>query len=387
MKTDIKEIGVYDADLGYFENQYPVPEGVTYNSYLIVDDSIAVIDTVDNRAAATWRENLQNALPAGRTPDYLIVEHLEPDHSGEIKWLMETYPDCKLVCTAAAARMLPLVTDDDSLTERVITVADGDTLSLGHRSLTFITAPMIHWPEVMMVHDSATHTLFSADAFGRFGRPESPDWAEEGARYYYNIVGKYGPAVRTVLGKVAKLPVERIAPLHGPVLEGPVEPYLRLYGQWSSYTPETDGVLVAYASIHGFTARAARVMAEKLREAGASEVHLVDLTADDLSFAVREAFRVSRLVVMASTYDGEVFTPMREFLQRLAHKGYRNRAVGIVENGLWAPAAAKKMKELLATMPGITIAEPVITLRGRHTPADESALASLAHSILNVTLN
>lgn len=384
MDKDIKQIGVYDDSLKIFENQYTTPQGITYNSYLIIDDKIAVIDTVDARKSDEWRKNLTDALPAGRTPDYLIVEHLEPDHAGEIGWLMQQYPECKLVCTAAATRMLPLVTGITDLKERTITVGDNDTLSLGKHDLTFITAAMIHWPEVMMVYDAVSGTLFSADAFGRFGNPADTEWDREAARYYYNIVGKYGQPVRSVLAKIKDKQIGTIAPLHGSVLTDDISKYVDLYTLWSSYDPEEEGVLVAYASIHGMTAAAAGRMAEILRQAGAEKVVLCDLSQDDQSEAVREAFRMSRMVLMASTYDGDVFPPMHNFLNKLSLKGFKNRAVGIVENGLWAPMAARKMRALVESMPGMRIAAPTITLRGRYTPENVDQLTELAVNLLSI---
>ncbi|MDE6300201.1 MAG: MBL fold metallo-hydrolase [Muribaculaceae bacterium] len=384
MDNDIKQIGTYDAELEAFENQYPTPEGVTYNSYLIDDEKIAVIDTVDARKSAEWQKNLRKALPEGRTPDYLIVEHLEPDHTGALSWLMAQYPECRLVCTAAAGRMLPLVTGDPTLTERMMTVADGEKLSLGRHTLSFHTAPMVHWPEVMMVYDEASHTLFSADAFGSFGNPESKARDEEAARYYYNIVGKYGQPVRAVLAKLKDKEIDTIAPLHGSVISGDVRKYLDLYDKWSSYEPEEEGVLVAYASIHGMTADAADRMAEILIGAGAQKVVTVDLTRDNHSHAVREAFRMSRMVLMAPTYDGDLFPPMHHFLHHLSLKGFRNRAVGIVENGLWAPAAGRKMKAMLEGMQDIRIAEPAVTLRGRHTAQNMEQLAEMAENLMKL---
>lgn len=383
MHTDIKPIGVYDKDLDLFESQYSVPEGISYNSYLIFDDKIALIDTVDPHKADEWRANLLAAIPEGRTPDYLIVQHLEPDHASQIEWVMKHYPSCRMLCTAVAHKMLPLVADHATFNDRIDEVADGDTLSLGRHQLQFVTAPMVHWPEVMMVYDATAKTLFSADGFGRFGAPDpSQPWACEARRYYFNIVGKYGLPVQTVLKKLAGKEIEAIAPLHGPVLEGDLTEYLRLYRTWAAYEVETEGVLVAYASIHGMTANAARSLAEMLRAKGAGKVSVCDLSRDDMAEAVEDAFRLSHLVVLSSTYDADIFPPMHDFIHHLALKGFRSRRVGIVENGLWAPAAGRKMRAMFEQMKDITVVEPMVTLHGRLTPDDTDHLNTLADHLL-----
>lgn len=382
MHTDIKPLGVYDRDLDLFENQYTVPEGISYNSYIIFDEKTALIDTVDQRMADEWRANLLNAMQ-GKELDYLIVQHMEPDHASQISWVMEHYPSCRLICTAVARKMLPLMTDPTQFADRIDEVAEGDTMSLGKHHLTFITAPMVHWPEVMMVYDATSKTLFSADGFGRFGNPDpTHPWACEARRYYFNIVGKYGLPVQTVLKKLAGKEVETIAPLHGPVLEGDLTEYLRLYRTWAAYEVETEGVLVAYASIHGMTATAAQKMAEILRSLGAPKVAVTDLCRDDQAEAVEDAFRMSHLVVMAPTYDSEIFPPMHDFLHHLVIKGFRSRRVAIVENGLWAPAAGRKMRAMFEKMKDITIAEPIVTLHGRLTPESTDQLKSLAENLL-----
>lgn len=383
MTSDIKPIVIYDNDLDLFENQYRVPRGISYNSFVICDDKIALLDTVDRRRAAEWRERLAATLPPGRALDYLIVQHLEPDHASQIGWVMAQYPDCRLVCTAAAHKMLPMLVDTAPFDGRVIEVADGDTLSLGRHTLEFVTAPMVHWPEVMMVYDDLSGTLFSADGFGRFGNPDpSRPWAPEARRYYFNIVGKYGRPVQTVLKKLAGRRIDTIAPLHGPILEGDLTPYLTLYDTWSSYSVETPGVMVAYASIHGMTQRAALWLAEVLLRDGAPHVELVDLCYDDMSRAVEKAFGLSHLVAMASTYDGEIFPPMHDFIHHLAIKGYNSRRVAIVENGLWAPAAGRKMTQMFERMNNITIVPPMVTIHGRLTPATETQLRTLATNLL-----
>lgn len=383
MNKDIVAIGVWDRDLDLFENQYAVPCGISYNSYLIVDEKIALIDTIDGRCAVEWKQNLMDALPQGRCIDYLIVEHLEPDHSALIAWVMQEYAGCKLVCTAVAQKMLGQIAQSDEFADRIMVVKDGDSLNLGRHDLEFITAPMVHWPEVMMVYDRSTGTLFSADGFGRFGRPDAAEpWDGEARRYYFNIVGKYGNQVQGVLKKLAGKRIDAIAPLHGPVLEGDIEHYVKLYDLWSSYAPEHDGVLVAYGSIHGMTARGAERMQELLLDCGAKDVTVMDLSRTDMSEAVAAAFRMNRMVVMCSTYDADIFPPMYDFLHHLALKGYSRRKVGIVENGLWAPVAGKKMRAMLEEMKAIEIAAPMVTLRGRLTEQNEAELREMAMNLL-----
>lgn len=382
MNHTIKSIAVYDHALDKFENQYITPEGISYNSYIVFDRHTAVIDTADKRMAEQWRQNLENAL-GSVTPDYLIVQHLEPDHSSQIDWFMAKFPEAKLVCTSVAKKMLPQLADISAFSDRIIEVADCETLKLGEAELEFVTAPMVHWPEVMMVYDNLAKTLFSADAFGRFGNPDPElPWACEARRYYFNIVGKYGNPVQTVLKKLKGKEIDTIAPLHGPVLTGDIKKYLDLYHTWSTYTVETPGVLIAYASIHGLTAEAAQKMAEILRDAGAPKVAVTDLTRDDMAEAVEDAFRHSHLVVMSSTYDAGIFPPMHDFLHHLMIKGFRNRHVAIVENGMWAPAAGRKMKEMLMQMPDVTIAEPIVTLKGRMTEMNVEQLRTLASHLL-----
>lgn len=383
MHQDFKTIGVYDDDIDLFESQYIVPEGISYNSYLVIDEKIALIDTVDQRRAEEWRKNLKEALPSGKAPDYLIVQHLEPDHASQTAWVMQQYPECRMVCTAAARKMLPLVAGPIDFDNRIIEVGDGDTLSLGRHDLFFLTAPMVHWPEVMMVYDAYAATLFSADGFGRFGNPDpSLPWACEARRYYFNIVGKYGKPVQTVLKKLAGKEIKTIAPLHGPVLEGDLTEYLTLYSTWAAYEVETPGVLVAYASIHGMTKEAAMKLADILRENGAPKVSVTDLSRDDMAEAVEDAFRMSHLAVLSPTYDADIFPPMHDFIHHLALKGFCNRRVAIVENGLWAPAAGKKMHRMFEQMKDITIVDPVVTLRGRLTKETTDELRTLAANLM-----
>lgn len=379
----IKYIGVDDTDLDLFENQYPVPYGVSYNSYIVRGEKIAVLDTVDSRRTTQWNDLLADEL-AGEKPDYLIVLHMEPDHSANIAATLARYPLMKLVSSAKAISMMPQFFENLDLYGRTIAVKEGDTLDLGGRTLTFINAPMVHWPEVILAYDSADKVLFTADAFGTFGSLSYgiTDWTTEARRYYTNIVGKYGTQVQSLLKKVTALDVDKIAPLHGPVIERKdIDERMELYNKWSSYTPEVDGVLIAYASIYGGTARASLRLADMLRAAGC-EVATIDLCRQDISEAVAQTFRMSRLVVASATYDGALFPPMHHFLYHLRIKGMRNRRVGIIENGSWAPVAAKCMREMIEAMPGMEIVEPVVTLRSRMREADTDPLKELAAALL-----
>ncbi len=372
---NIKYIGVDDMDIDLFEGQYEVPEGISYNSYLIDDEKIAVMDTVDARKTEEWLSNLEAAL-AGRTPDYLIIHHMEPDHASNVRLLLEKYPTCKGVCTQKAAVMVKRFFDVD-FTDRLQLVKEGDTLSLGEHTLTFIMAPMIHWPEVMMSYEQKEGILFAADGFGKFGALSHPDsegmaadklhgtvdgWACEARRYYFNIVGKYGAMVQTLLKKAAPLDIKIIAPLHGPVLDKDLDYYLNTYNTWSSYKPENEGIFIAYCSLHGNTRQAALKLADILKEKGTVKVSTADLARDDMAEAIEDAFRYDRLVVAAPTYDGGVMPIMHDFLHHLSIKAYQNRTVAIIENGSWAPAAGKKMLEAFQQMKDITIIEPIVTI-------------------------
>ena len=375
----IRYVGVDDTALDLFESQYPVPNGVSYNAYVILDEKLAVLDTVDRRFTAEWLEKLEKAL-AGRRPDYLVIHHLEPDHAGSIGALTERYPEMTLVASAKALAMLPKYFSCPNPTRAV---AEGDTLSLGQHSLTFLMAPMVHWPEVMMSYETAEKTLFSADGFGTFGalgrhRP----WLEEARRYYYNIVGKYGAQVQALLKKADALDIRRICPLHGPVLTEDLGQYIGCYDRWSRWQAEDeDGVLVAYASIHGNTAQAAKLIAELLTERGA-RVTLRDLCREDQSLAVEDAFRCRRMVALAATYDGGLFPPMEHFLAHLRDKTYRCRMVALVENGSWAPAAGKLMTAALQAMRDVTLCEKVYSLCGAVKESDRAGLAALADELL-----
>lgn len=374
----IEYVGVDDAYLDLFEGQYPVPRGMTYNSYVIMDEKVAVLDTADARVTGEWVANLLDALD-GRSPDYLIVQHMEPDHSGSISSLVELFPSVTVVATPAAVKMLSLYFESRAKDIDVMAVGDGDTLSLGVHRLKFLTAPMVHWPEVMVTFDETEGVLFSADAFGTFGTMDAQDgdWDREARRYYYNICGKYGSQVQTFLHKVAALPVRLICPLHGPVLRDGIGRYIGFYDRWSRWEAESDTVLVAYASIYGNTAAVARELASMLDERGVTTV-TVDLARDDNSAALAEAFRSAGLVLASVTYEAGLFPAMEHFIARLASKGFRNRPVGIIENGSWAPAAARKMTSLLAGMKDVTVIEPVVTVRGAMKPSYVPALETLA---------
>ena len=378
----IKYIGVDDTTIDLFESQYIVPNGISYNSYLIVDEKIAIMDTVDKRKGEEWFANLDAALE-GRTPDYLVVQHMEPDHSGNISLLMQKYPEIKLVASAKAIQMMPQFFEDTCFEGKTISVKEGETLSLGTHTLQFFMAPMVHWPEVMVTYDQLDKVLFTADGFGKFGAlAHEEEWACEARRYYFNICGKYGAQVQALLKKAAKLDIACICPLHGPILKENLDYYIGLYDTWSKYEVETEGVFIAYASIHGGTKKAAEKMAEILRAKGAPKVSLADLCRDDMAEAVEDAFRMGKLVVAAASYDADVFPPMYDFLHHLKLKAYQKRRVGIIENGSWAPCAGRIMKGMLETMKEIEIVEPMVTIRSTMKQGDIPALEALADAIL-----
>lgn len=381
----VRYIGVDDMDIDLFESQYAVPDGISYNSYLIEDDQLAVMDTVDARGTEAWLKNLEEAL-AGRSPDYLVVLHMEPDHSGSLQILADRYPQMKLVGNAKTFAMMGQFFDMD-LTDRMVVVKEGDSLSLGTHTLTFVMAPMVHWPEVMVAYDQKDRLLFSADGFGKFGGLKDDlfgvqNWDDEARRYYINIVGKYGVQVQALLKKAAALDIAMICPLHGPVLRGDLSRYLEKYQIWSSYAPEEDGVLIACASIHGNTMRAARKLADILREKGAAKVVVADLARDDMAAAVSDAFRFDKLVLAGATYNAEVFPCMQAFLSHLKGKNYQNRAVGIMENGTWAPMAAKVMRAALEGMKGIRLCEQMVSLKSAMKQTDLPAMGALAEELL-----
>ncbi len=378
----IRYIGVDDTDIDLFESQYIVPNGISYNSYLIVDEKIAIMDTVDARKGKEWLQNLREAL-GERKPDYLVVHHMEPDHAGNIAKVVAEYPEVKIVASVRAIDMMPQFFEETDFAGRTIAVKEGDTLALGAHTLTFLMAPMVHWPEVMVSYDSLDKVVFSADGFGKFGAlSHEEDWACEARRYYFNICGKYGAPVQALLKKLATLDVATICPLHGPILTENLGYYIGLYDCWSRYDVESEGVFIAYASIHGGTAKVAHKLAEILREKGAKKVAMADLTRDDMAEAIEDAFRYGKMVVAAASYDGDVFTPMHCFLHKLSTKGYRNRSVAIVENGSWAPCAGRVMKGMLEQMPNVEVVGDMVTIRSTMKQSDIPALEKLADAVL-----
>lgn len=379
----IKYVGVDDTTIDLFESQYIVPKGISYNSYVILDEKVAVMDTVDSRGTETWLENLDSVLN-GRTVDYIVIHHMEPDHSGSLKILAEKYPDAQLVGNVKTFQFAAQFFEND-YKERQLVVKEGDTLSLGSHTLTFLMAPMVHWPEVMVSYETSEKVLFSADAFGKFGALSSDDeedWLCEGRRYFINIVGKYGAQVQALLKKTAALDIQNICPLHGPVLNENLGFYIDKYNTWSSYIPEDKGVTVAYASIHGNTARVARYVADLLKEKGIA-FELFDLSRDDVSKVVGSAFRYDKMVLASATYDGGIFSGMDYFLSRLKGKNFQNRKVALIENGSWAPMAAKQMKAVLETMKNITICENNVTIRSSMKEENKVQIATLLDELLS----
>ncbi len=380
----IKYIGVDDRDIDLFESQYVVPDGVTYNSYLILDEKTALMDTVDARGMEEWERNLQAALD-GRKLDFFVISHLEPDHAGSIGRLLELYPDVVIVGNAKTFNMLPQFFDV-SLDDRSIEVREGDTLSLGSHTLNFYMAPMVHWPEVMVTYESSEKILFSADGFGKFGAMDAEDdegWACEARRYYFNIVGRYGASVQALLKKASKLDISMICPLHGPILKEDLGYYIGLYDTWSSYKPENTGVLIAYASIHGNTAKAAQKLGEMLREKGVEKVVVSDLAREDMAEVIEDAFRYDRMILAAASYDGGVFPCMQDFLHHLQSKAYQKRTVGILENGSWGPTAGRTMKAILETMKNISVVEPLVTIKSTLKEENMADLEALADAIVD----
>lgn len=370
MKYDIvapgvKYIGVDDLDIDLFEGQYDVPEGVSYNSYLIEDEKIAIMDTVDVRKKDEWEKVLEKALN-GKAPDYLVVQHFEPDHSGSVKYIMEKYPQVVAVCSPKAQPMFERFFDVD-YGARILVVKEGDTLSLGEHTLQFVMAPMVHWPEVMVSYEHKTKILFAADGFGKFGalckeEENEEGWACEARRYYFNIVGKYGAMVQQLLKKAATLDIQTICPLHGPILTENLGYYIGLYDTWSKYEPEEEGIFIAYCSFYGNTAKAALALADIIREKSCVKVSTADIAREDLHEAVEDAFRYDRLVLCAPSYDGGVMPIMEEYIMHLRNKTFRNRKVAFIENGTWAPSAGKKMREAMEEMKDITVVEPMVTV-------------------------
>lgn len=381
ISQSVRYVGADDKTIDLFEGQYVVPNGISYNSYVILDEKIAVMDTVDKRASDEWMENVEKVLD-GKQPDYLVVTHLEPDHAANIQALAEKYPEMTVVASAKAVSMLPQFFTLD-FSHRCQAVKEGDTLSLGSHTLHFVMAPMVHWPEVMVVYESSEKILFSADGFGKFGALDTEeDWTCEARRYFINIVGKYGMQVQALLKKAAGLDIQTICPLHGPILKENLGFYLNKYDIWSSYRPEDEGVLVAYASIHGNTAQAAKEMAEILKVKGVEKIEVMDLARDDMSEAVENAFRYSRMVVAAPSYDAWVLPCMDTFLRKLKAKNYQNRRVAVMENGSWAPSAGRCMKDLLGEMKNVTVCEPMVTIRSTVKPETVTAMEQLADVLL-----
>ena len=375
----IRYVGVNDYDLDLFEGQYIIPSGVAYNSYVILDDKITIMDTVDKRACKEWLANLEEVL-GGKKPEYLVVQHMEPDHAASIQVLAEKYPDVKIVGNAKTFGMINQFFDFD-ISGREVTVKEGDTLELGSHTLTFVMAPMVHWPEVMVTYESSEKVLFSADGFGKFGTLDTDEeWDCEARRYYFNIVGKYGAQVQALLKKAAGLDIDIICPLHGPILTEDLGHYIGLYDTWSSYKPESEGVFIAYASVYGNTKQAAEALADMLKEKGV-KVSIADLSRDDWAECVEDAFRYDRLVVASPTYDGGIFTTAHEFIEHLKAKTYRNRKVGIIENGTWAPMAGKKIREAFESMKDIEIVEPMVTIKSAVKPETLEQLKALADAL------
>ncbi len=381
ISDSIVYIGVDDKDIDLFESQYEVPNGVSYNSYLILDEKIAVMDTADMRGSDKWFENLEKALN-GAVPDYLIVSHLEPDHAGNIKKAADKYPEMKIVVNSKSETMLPQFFEISA--DRLLIVKEGDELSLGSHTLQFFMAPMVHWPEVMVEYEKSEKILFSADGFGKFGALDTDeDWACEARRYYFNIVGKYGAQVQALLKKASALDIQTICPLHGPILKENLEYYIGKYMTWSSYEPEDKGILIAYASIHGNTAKAAKKLKEILESKGAEKVAITDLARDDMAEAIEDAFRYDRMILAAASYDAGVFPCMEDFLHHLKSKAYQKRTVGLLENGSWAPSAARTMKAVVEQMKNVSIVEPVVTIKSTMKDSDIENMEKLADAIIN----
>lgn len=382
ISESIKYIGVDDKTIDLFESQYIVPNGVSYNSYVIMDEKIAIMDTVDRRGTQGWLENLEAALD-GKTPDYLVVLHMEPDHSANVKNLAEKYPTMKIVGNAKTFTIMGQFFDGIDFSDRSVVVKEGDTLDLGEHKLTFVMAPMVHWPEVMVAYESTEKILFSADGFGKFGALDvEEDWACEARRYYFNIVGKYGVQVQNLLKKAAALDIQTICPLHGPILKENLGYYLNLYDIWSSYGVEAEGVFIAYASIHGNTAAAAQKMAEILKAKGAPKVAIADLSRSDVAECVEDAFKYGKVILAASSYDAGVFPPMEDFLHHLKAKNYQKRRIGLIENGTWAPCSGKVMRGILETMKSIDICDTVVTIKSSMKADNVAAMEQLADEIL-----
>ena len=378
--NDIKYVGVNDHDIDLFEGQYDVPNGMAYNSYVITDEKIAVMDTVDARFGEEWLENIKGVL-GEKAPDYLIVQHMEPDHSANIAVFMEAYPEATVVSTDKAFVMMKQFFGNDFADRRVV-VKDGGTICLGKHNLTFVAAPMVHWPEVIVTYDSTDKVLFSADAFGKFGALDADeDWACEARRYYFGIVGKYGAQAQKLLSAAAGLDISVICPLHGPVLSENLSYYLGLYNTWSSYGVESEGIVIAYTSVYGNTKKAVELLADELSARGCPKVTVNDLARCDMAEAVEDAFRYGKIVLATTTYNGDIFPFMREFIHELTERGYKNRTVGIIENGTWAPVAAKKIKSMLEGSKNLTFTENTVTLRSAMSEESKAQILALADEL------
>ncbi len=384
ISNDIKYIGVDDKKIDLFESQYILPKGVSYNSYLIKDEKNVVMDTVDKRASEEWIENLERTLN-GEKIDYLVISHLEPDHAGNIGYLAKKYPEMKLIGNAKTFQMLVQFFSIENLEERKIVVKEGDEINLGKHTLQFFMAPMVHWPEVMVTYEKTEKILFTADGFGKFGALDTEEeWACEARRYYFNIVGKYGMQVQALLKKAATLDIKMICPLHGPILKENLEYYINKYDIWSSYKPEEEGVFIAYASMYGYTKQAVETLVEILKEKGIEKISTTDLSRDDMAEAVEDAFKYDKMILAAPSYNAGVFPPMQQFLHHLQSKNYQNRKIGIIENGSWAPSAAKTMKEIISKMKNIEICEPTVTIISKMNENNIAELEKLANNLTEI---
>ena len=384
ISNDIKYIGVDDKTLDLFESQYILPNGVSYNSYLIKDEKNVVMDTVDKRASGEWLENLEKNLNGGKL-DYLVISHLEPDHAGNIGYLAKKYPEMKLIGNAKTFQMLVQFFSIENLEERKIVVKEGDEINLGKHTLQFFMAPMVHWPEVMVTYEKTEKILFTADGFGKFGALDTEEeWACEARRYYFNIVGKYGMQVQALLKKAATLDIKMICPLHGPILKENLEYYINKYDIWSSYKPEEEGVFIAYVSMYGYTKQAVETLVEILKEKGVEKISITDLSRDDMAEAVEDAFKYDKMILAAPSYNAGVFPPMQQFLHHLQSKNYQNRKIGIIENGSWAPSAAKTMKEIISKMKNIEICEPTVTIISKMNENNITELEKLANNLTEI---
>ena len=384
ISNDIKYIGVDDKTLDLFESQYILPNGVSYNSYLIKDEKNVVMDTVDKRASEEWLENLEKNLNGGKV-DYLVISHLEPDHAGNIGYLAKKYPEMKLIGNAKTFQMLVQFFSIENLEERKVVVKEGDEINLGKHTLQFFMAPMVHWPEVMVTYEKTEKILFTADGFGKFGALDTEEeWACEARRYYFNIVGKYGMQVQALLKKAATLDIKMICPLHAPILKENLEYYINKYDIWSSYKPEEEGVFIAYVSMYGYTKQAVETLVEILKEKGVEKISITDLSRDDMAEAVEDAFKYDKMILAAPSYNAGVFPPMQQFLHHLQSKNYQNRKIGIIENGSWAPSAAKTMKEIISKMKNIEICEPTVTIISKMNENNIAELEKLANNLTEI---